>query len=200
MNAVRQLREASKSGTAMNESMRRYREVSGTYLSQSDVTFAHLAVHYLQWTAELLAKLERAAEARPAAAASVEICKGRIGAYFNAPERWPAVDRLDHPMRLLIPAYYAMRAVQWTSGHSNPPLLGLSCEEPHAVFVALLGRAACQEVSEHKNADLRILPKVVEPAGDHRPILVRKFPSDAERAAFDAARAGRAPRPVPSPP
>jgi hypothetical protein len=199
MKAITEMREAAKSGGAMNEAMRRYLAESGPYLSQRGVVFAQLALHYLQWTANLLAKLQAAAEARPAAGGAVKTCLERIDAYFETPDRWPSVDRLDHPLRSLIPAYYAMRAAQRASGSFKPPLLELSCDEPHAVLIELLGRGACQTVSEHKNADLRTLPKLVESEGDYRPLPVRSFPSASERAALDGVRNHSTPEPGPRP-
>src|SRR5262245_18916593 len=102
-------------GRELREDLLRYAKENprAPYSIQADsMLYGDLVRHYLQWCAGLLAKMEEASAARPASKAAVDHLLKRTAAYFKDSARWPSVPQLDHPLRLLAPACYAIRAVR----------------------------------------------------------------------------------------
>src|SRR4249919_1491429 len=120
MGAIETIRErCDPSAMALREALVVYKKGNRRvpYAVEADPRlYGDLLRHYLQWAAGLLAAMQEAAAARPAAQGAVDHFVTRSIAYFNDPSRWPGVASLDNPARVLIPAYYAVRAAQHVNG------------------------------------------------------------------------------------
>jgi hypothetical protein len=166
--------------------------------------YGDLIRHYLLWSADLLISMEEAASARPACKPAVDSLLESANAYFQNPVRWPGSPQITHPLRLLIPAYYTVRAVQEVNSRLRPNLLLMELEEAHEVVVDILGHAVTDKVCYHKNSDLESIPKV-EDGGGSEPRRYRAFLHAAQRKRLAKARAAKpvpptvAPSPQPAP-
>jgi hypothetical protein len=193
-------------GRELREDLLRY--VKGNprapYSIQADsMLYGDLVRHYLQWCAGLLAKMEEASAARPASQAAVRHLLDRAATYFKDTARWPSVPQLDHPLRLLVPACYAMRAAQRVNSLFELDLVAVDFTEPNEFIVEILGQGAVEQISHHKNDDFKSLARITEDAApDTKPLHHRSFLHAAQRARLAQARAAKPepPNVAPSPP
>lgn len=158
--------------------------------------YADLARYYLQWSAGLLLALEDEASARLGCRAAVECFLKLTHAYFTDPARWPKGAQLEHPLTLLMPAYYAVRAAQKLNWLAQPDLVLVDLEEAHEFVIEIVGRAAADEIAQAKNADLQVLPEISEdPATVAEPRRYAAFLRAAQRRRLATARAPKPPSP-----
>jgi hypothetical protein len=165
--------------------------------------YGDLVRHYLQWCAGLLTKMEEATAVRPASQAAVGHLLERAAAYFKDTARWPSVPHLNHPLRLLVPTCYAMRAAQRVNSLFEPDLVTVDFTEPNEFIIEMLGQATFEQISHHKNDDFKSLERVTEdPPPEAKPLHHRSFLHAAQRARLAQARAAKPepPKPAPSPP
>lgn len=189
-------------GRDMNDATRHYAEHSSEApfaIKAEPLLHGELARGALHWTADLLTAIERAAATRPAAEAVTGPFVDHVAAYFEHSARWPTVSEMEHPLRLLMPAYYAVHAVHLLDYHVLPPLLQVEYDEPIAFIEEMLGQEASTTIRQHKNADLSSMPKIVEETTPSEPLVFRSFLSAGQRERL--ARAARTPaQPVPADP
>ena len=168
--------------------------------------YTDLACHYLEWSAELLTAMETAVAARPAGKAAVDQLVKLAHAYFHDNSRWPSAARLGPPLNLIIPAYYAVRGAQEVNSWPEPELLRADFTEAHEFVVEILGQAVSDKICQHKNADLKKLPRVAEEAPPAaQPLQYQGFLHAAQRKRLAKARAPKpvapiVPLPPPAPP
>lgn len=197
MTALDQIRELlDQPGRDLNDAARYYAEHNTDVphaIKAEPVLYGELARGALRWTADLLTAIELSAATRPASAAAAGLLADRVAAYFEGSSRWPPVAHMQHPLRLLMPAYYAVCGVQLLGYHVQPPLLHVEHDEPDAFIEEVLGRGPSMTIRQHKNADLSSMPKVVEDATAYEPLAFRSFLSARQRARLAEARAA-APR------
>jgi hypothetical protein len=181
----RQLREALLNHTKGNSRT--------AYSIRADsMLYGDLVRHYLQWCAGLLTRMEEAGAARPAAQAAVGCLLEHCAAYFKDSARWPSVPHLDHPLRFLMPACYAMRAAQRVNSLFQPDLVAVDFTEPNEFAMEVLGQATVEQISHHKNADFKSLAPITEdPPADLEPLHHRSFLHAAQRARLAKARAAK---------
>ena len=179
------------------------------YSIQADsMLYGDLVRHYLQWCAALLTKMEEAAAARPAWKDAVVQLLERTAAYFKETARWPSVPHFDHPLRLLVPACYAMRAARRVNSLLEPALVAVDFTEPNEFATELLGQPVFEQISHDKNADFKTMAKITEdPPHEAEPLHYRSFLHAAQRARLAKARAAKPeppevapPPPAPTPP
>jgi hypothetical protein len=144
MSATDEIRvSCDQPGRELRDALIRYSKENARapYSIQADsMLYGDLVRHYLQWCAGLLAKMEEAAAARPAWKDAVAQLLGRSAAYFKETARRPSVPHLDHPLRLLVPACYAMRAARRVNSLLEPALVAVDFTEPNEFVTKLLGR------------------------------------------------------------
>jgi hypothetical protein len=191
-------------GRELREALIRYTKENARapYSIQADsMLYGDLVRHYLQWCAGLLAKMEEAAAARPAWQDAVAQLVECSAAYFKETARWPSVPHLDHPLRLLLPACYAMRAARRVNSLLEPALVAVDFTEPNEFVTELLGRAVFEQISHDKNADFGTMAKITEdPPHEAEPLHYRSFLHAAQRTRLSDARAARPKPPEVAPP
>jgi hypothetical protein len=212
MSATAEIRAlCDQPGRELREDLLRYVKKNGRtpYSIQADsMLYGDLLRHYLQWCAGLLAKMEEAAAARPAWKDAVAQLLERTAAYFKDTARWPSVPHLDHPLRLLVPACYAMRAARRVNSLLEPALVAVDFTEPNEFVTELLGQPVFEQISHDKNADFKTMAKITEdPPHEAEPLHYRSFLHAAQRARLAEARAAKPelpeaaqPSPPPAPP
>src|SRR5262245_47435138 len=207
MSATAEIRVlCDQPGRELREDLLRYAKGNprAPYSIQADsMLYGDLVRHYLQWCAGLLIKIEGAGAARPASAAAVAQLLERSTAYFKDTARWPSLPQLYHPLRLLVPACYAMRAARRVNSLLKPDLVAVDFTEPNEFITEILGQATVEQISHHKNDDFKSKEKITEdPPPEAKPLHYRSFLHAAQRARLAAARAAKpAPRkPAPSTP
>ena len=207
MSATAEIRAlCDQPGRELREDLLRYAKANprAPYSIQADsLLYGDLVRHYLQWCAELLAKMEDASAARPASAAAVAQLLERSAAYFKNTARWPSLPQLYHPLRLLVPACYATRAVRRVNSLFEPDLVAVDFTEPNEFITEILGQGTVEQISHHKNDDFKSLEKITEdPPPEAKPLHYRSFLHAAQRTRLAAARAARPepPKPAPSTP
>ena len=207
MSATDEIRvSCDQPGRELRDALIRYSKgnARAPYSIQADsMLYGDLVRHYLQWCAGLLAKMEEAAAARPAWKDAVAQLLGRSAAYFKETARWPSVPHLDHPLRLLVPACYAMRAARRVNSLLEPALVAVDFTEPNEFVTELLGQPIFEQISHHKNADFETMAKITEdPPHEAQPLHYRSFLHAAQRTRLTNARAAKPepPKPAPSPP
>jgi hypothetical protein len=147
--------------------------------------------------------MEEASAAHPASAAAVGHLLERSAAYFKDTARWPSLPQLYHPLRLLLPACYAMRAARRVNSLFEPDLVAVDFTEPNEFITEILGQATVEQISHHKNEDFKSLERITEdPLPEAKPLHHRSFLHAAQRARLAKARAAKPepPKPEPSPP
>ena len=213
MSATGEIRAlCDQPGRELREALIRYSKgnARAPYSIQADsMLYGDLVRHYLQWCAGLLAKMEEAAAARPTWKDAVARLLERSAAYFNDTARWPSVPHLDHPLRLLVPACYAMRAARRVNCLLEPALIAVDFTEPNEFVTELLGQPIFEQISRHKNADFGTMAEITEdPPHEAEPLHYRSFLHAAQRARLAEARVAKpkppevappAPPPVPPP-
>jgi hypothetical protein len=203
MSAIDAIRQrCDQSARELRKALLAYREgnASVPYAVEAvPALYGDLLRHYLQWAVGLPAAMQDAAALRPAAQPAVDHLVTRAIAYFADAPRWPAVASLELPARLLIPAYYTVRAAQHVNALFRPPLLSLELAEPHQFAIVLLGPKASDQVCAHKNADLAPLTRVPEDEPPEKPLHYRAFLHASNRERLAEARAAR-PKPPAAPP
>jgi len=172
------------------------------YSIQADsLLYGDLVRHYLQWCAALLTKIEEAAAARPAWKDAVLQLLERTAAYFKETARWPSVPHFDHPLRLLVPACYAVRAARRVNSLLEPALIAVDFSEPNEFVTELLGQPIFERISHDKNADFKTMAKITEdPPHEAEPLHYRSFLHAAQRARLAKARAAKPEPPEVAPP
>ena len=205
MGATAEIRAlCDQPGRELREALLRYVKANprAPYSMQADsMLYGDLVRHYLQWCAGLLAKMEEAAAARPAWKDAVAQLLERTAAYFKETARWPSVSHLDHPLRLLVPACYAMRAGRRVNSLLEPALVAVDFTEPNEFVTELLGQPIFEQISHDKNADFKTTAKIIEdPLHDAEPLHYRSFLHAAQRARLAEARAAKPEPPKISPP
>jgi hypothetical protein len=146
--------------------------------------------------------MEEAAAARPAWKDAVTQLLERTAAYFKETARWPSVPHLDYPLRLVLPACYAMRAARRVNSFLEPALVAVDFTEPNEFVTELLGQPVFEQISHDKNADFKTMAEITEdPSHEGEPLHYRSFLHAAQRARLAEARAAK-PKPpeVASPP
>jgi hypothetical protein len=203
MSAIEAIRErCDESAKALREALVEYRKrnASAPYALEADPKlYGDLLRHYLLWASGLLAAMQEAAAARPSASTAVDHFVARAIAYFNDSSRWPGVTSLEDPARLVIPAYYSVRAAQHVNRLFRPPLLSLDVAEAHEFAIELLGVEASDRICQHKNADLAPLARADEDQPPEKPLHYRAFLHAFNRERLAAARAAT-PKPPAEPP
>ena len=203
MSAIEAIRErCDESAKALREALVEYRKrnTSVPYALEADPKlYGDLLRHYLLWATGLLGAMQEAAAARPSASTAVDHFVARAIAYFNDSSRWPGVTSLEDPARLVIPAYYSVRAAQHVNRLFRPPLLSLDVAEAHEFAIELLGVEASDRICAHKNADLAPLARVDEDQPPEKPLHYRAFLHAFNRERLAAARAAT-PKPPADPP
>jgi len=213
MSATDEIRvSCDQPGRELRDALIRYSKgnARAPYSIQADsMLYGDLVRHYLQWCAGLLAKMEEAAAARPAWKDAVAQLLGRSAAYFKETARRPSVPHLDHPLRLLVPACYAMRAARRVNSLLEPALVAVDFTEPNEFVTELLGQPIFEQISHQKNADFGTMAEITEdPRHEAEPLHYRSFLHAAQRARLAKARAAKpkppevappAPPPVPPP-
>lgn len=205
MSATDEIRAScDQPGRELREALIRYSKENARapYSIQADsMLYGDLVRHYLQWCAGLLAKMEEAAAARPAWKDAVAQLLERTAAYFKETARWPLVPHLDHPLRLLVPACYAMRAARRVNSLLEPALVAVDFTEPNEFVTELLGQPIFEQISHDKNADFKTMAKITEdPPHEAEPLHYRSFLHAAQRARLAEARAAKPEPPKISPP
>lgn len=207
MGATAEIRAlCDQPGRELREGLLRY--VKGNprapYSIQADsMLYGDLVRHCLQWCAGLLTRMEEASAARPASQAAVGCLLERCVAYFKNTPRWPSVAHLDQPLRLLVPACYAMRAAQRVNSLFEPDLVAVDFTEPNELVIEILGQTTFEQISHHKNDDFKSLARITEEtAPEPKPLHHRSFLHAAQRARLAQARAAKPepPKVAPSPP
>lgn len=196
MSATGEIRAlCDQPGRELREALIRYSKgnARAPYSIQADsMLYGDLVRHYLQWCAGLLAKMEEAATARLAWKDAVAQLLGRSAAYFKETARWPPVPHLDHPLRLLVPACYAMRAARRVNSLLEPALVAVDFTEPNEFFTELLGQPIFEQISHHKNADFETMAGITEdPPHEAEPLHYRFFLHATHRARLAKARAAK---------
>jgi hypothetical protein len=207
MSATGEIRTlCDQPGRELREALIRYSKENARapYSIQADsMLYGDLLRHYLQWCAGLLATMEEAAAARPAWKDAVAQLVERTAGYFKETSRWPSVPHLDHPLRLLLPACYAMRAARRVNSLIEPALVAVDFTEPNEFVSEILGQPVFEQISHHKNHDFKSLETITEdPPTQAEPLHYRSFLHATQRARLAAARAAR-PKPpevAPQPP
>lgn len=213
MSATGEIRAlCDQPGRELREALIRYSKgnARAPYSIQADsMLYGDLVRHYLQWCAGLLAKMEEASAARPTWKDAVAQLLGRSAAYFKDTARWPSVPHLDHPLQLLVPACYAMRAARRVNSLLEPALVAVDFTEPNEFVTELLGQPIFEQISHHKNADFGTMAEITEdPPHEAEPLHYRSFLHAAQRARLAEARVAKpkppevappAPPPVPPP-
>jgi hypothetical protein len=205
MSATGEIRTlCDQPGRELREALIRYSKGNARvpYSIQADpMLYGDLLRHYLQWCAGLLAKMEEAATARPAWRDSVAQLLERTAAYFKETERWPSVPHLEHPLRLVVPACYAMRAARRVNSLAEPALVAVDFTEPNEFATEILGQPVFEQISHHKNADFETMAKITEdPPHEAEPLHYRSFLHAAQRTRLAAARAAKPKLPEVAPP
>ena len=205
MSATGEIRAlCDQPGRELREALIRYSKgnARAPYSIQADpMLYGDLLRHYLQWCAGLLAKLEEAAAARTAWKDAVTQLLERTVAYFKETKRWPAVPHLDYPLRLLLPACYAMRATRRVNALLEPALVAVDFTEPNEFVVELLGHPVFEQISHDKNADFKTMANITEePPHEAEPLNYRSFLHSAQRARLAEARAAKPKPPEVAPP
>ena len=161
-------------------------------IQADSMLYGELVRHYLQWCPGLLAMMEQAAAERPASQAAMEHLLECAAAYFKETARWPSVPHLDDPLRLLVPACYATRAAQRVNSLLQPSLVAVDFTEPNEFVTEILGQAAFEQISQHKNADFESLARITEdPPPEAKPLQLRSFLHAGQRAQLAEARAAK---------
>ena len=204
MSATDEIRvSCDQPGRELREALIRYSKgnARAPYSIQADsMLYGDLVRHYLQWCAGLLAKMEEAAAARPAWKDAVAQLLGRSAAYFKETARWPPVPHLDHPLRLLVPACYAMRAARRVNSLLEPALVAVDFTEPNEFITEILGQGIVEQISHHKNEDFKSLERITEdPPPEAKPLHHRSFLHVAQRARLADAHAAKPEPPQPAP-
>jgi hypothetical protein len=207
MSATTEIRAlCDQPGRELREDLLRYAKGNprAPYSIQADsMLYGDLVRHYLQWCAGLLIKMEEAGAARPASAAAVAHLLERSAAYFKDTARWPSLPQLYLPLRLLVPACYAIRAARRVNSLFEPDLVAVDFTEPNEFITEILGQATVEQISHHKNDDFKSLERITEdPLPEAKPLHHRSFLHAAQRARLAAARAAKPepPKPAPAPP
>jgi hypothetical protein len=207
MSATDEIRAlCDQPGRELRENLLRYAKANprAPYSIQADsMLYGDLVRHYLQWCAGLLAKMEEASAARPASAAAVAQLLERSAAYFKDTARWPSLPQLYLPLRLLVPACYAMRAARRVNSLFEPDLVTVDFTEPNEFITEILGQGTVEQISHHKNDDFKSLERITEdPPPEAKPLHYRSFLHAAQRDQLVAARAAKPepPKPAPLPP
>ena len=196
MSATDEIRAlCDQPGRELREALIRYSKgnAGAPYSIQADsMLYGGLLRHYLQWCAGLLAKMEEASAARPAWKDAVTQLLERTAAYFKQTARWPSVPHLDHPLRLVLPACYAMRAARRVNSLLEPALVEVDFTEPNEFVTELLGQSIFEQISHDKNADFKTMAKITEdPSREAEPLQYRSFLHAAQRARLAKARAAK---------
>lgn len=205
MSAMGEIRAlCDQPGRELREALIRYSKgnARAPYSIQADsMLYGDLLRHYLQWCAGLLAKMEEAAASRAAWKDVVAQLVERTAAYFKDTARWPSVPHLDHPLRLLIPACYAMRAARRVNSLAEPALVAVDLTEPNEFATEILGQPVFEQISHQKNADFETMAKITEdPPHQAEPLHYRSFLHAAQRARLAEARAAKPKPPEVAPP
>jgi hypothetical protein len=207
MSATAEIRAlCDQPGRELREALIRYSKgnARAPYAIQADrMLYGDLVRHYLQWCAGLLTKMEEAAAARPAWKDAVTQLLECSAAYFKDTARWPSVPHLDHPLRLLLPACYAMRAARRVNSLTEPALVAVDFTEPNEFVTEVLGRVTSEQISQQKNDDFKSLERITEdPPSEPKPLHHRSFLHEWPRAQLAKARAAKPepPKVVPPPP
>jgi hypothetical protein len=205
MSATGEIRTlCDQPGRELREALIRYSKgnARAPYSIQADsMLYGDLVRHYLQWCTGLLAKMEEAAAARPAWKDAVAQLLERTAVYFKETARWPAVPHLDHPLRLLVPACYAMCAARRVNSLLEPGLIAVDFTEPNEFVTELLGQPIFEQISHDKNADFKAMAKITEdPPHEAEPLHYRSFLHPAQRARLAEARAAKPKPPEVAPP
>jgi hypothetical protein len=207
MSAMAEIRAlCDQPGRELREDLLRYTKGNSRapYSIQADsMLYGDLVRHYLQWCAGLLIKMEEASAARPASATAVAHLLERSAAYFKDSARWPSPPQLYLPLRLIVPACYAMRAARCVNSLFEPHLVAVDFTEPNEFIMEILGQGTVEQISHHKNEDFKSLEKITEdPPPEAKPLHYRSFLHAAQRARLAAARAAKPepPKPAPSAP
>lgn len=205
MSATGEIRTlCDQPGRELREALIRYSKgnARAPYSIQADsMLYGDLVRHYLQWCAGLLAKMEEAAATRPAWKDPVAQLLDRSAAYFKDTARWPAAPHLDHPLRLLLPACYAMRAAKRVNALLEPALVAVDFTEPNEFVTELLGQSIFEQISHHKNADFGTMAEITEdPPHEAEPLHYRSFLHAAQRVRLAEARVAKPKPPEVAPP
>lgn len=207
MSATAEIRAlCDQPGRELREDLLRYAKQNprAPYSIQADpMLYGDLVRHYLQWCAGLLTKIEEASAARPASQAAVKHLLERAAVYFKDAARWPSVPHLEYPLRLLMPACYAMRAARRMNSLFEPELVAVDFTEPNDFITEILGQGTVEQISHHKNEDFKSLERITEdPPPEAKPLHHRSFLHAAQRARLAEARAAKPepPKPAPLPP
>ncbi|MFL6500984.1 MAG: hypothetical protein ACJ8LL_09785 [Candidatus Udaeobacter sp.] len=191
-------------GRELREALDRYSKGNARtpYSIQADsMLYGDLVRHYLQWCAGLLAKMDDAAAARPAWKEAVAQLLERSIAYFKDTARWPSVPHLEYPLRLLVPACYAMRAAGRVNSLTEPALVAVDFTEPNEFAIEILGQPVFEQISHHKNADFETIAKITEdPPHEAEPLHYRSFLHAAQRCRLAEARDAKPKPPQVAPP
>jgi hypothetical protein len=205
MSATAEIRAlCDQPGRELREALIRYSKgnARAPYSIQADsMLYGDLVRHYLQWCAGLLARIEEAVAARPAWKDAVAQLLERSAAYFKVTARWPAAPHLEHPLRLLVPACYAMRAARRVNSLVEPALVAVDFSEPNEFVTELLGQSVFEQISHHKNADFGTMAEITEdPPHEAEPLHYRSFLHAAQRARLAEARVVKPKPPEVAPP
>jgi len=205
MSATGEIRAlCDQPGRELTEALIRYSKgnARASYSIQADsMLYGNLVRHYLQWCAGLLSEMEKAAAARPAWKDAVAQLLEGTAAYFKETARWPSVPHLDHPLRLLVPACYAMRAARRVNFLLEPALVAVDFTEPNEFVTELVGQPIFEQISYDKNADFKTMAKITEdPPHEAEPLHYRSFLHAAQRARLAEARAAKPKPPKAAPP
>jgi hypothetical protein len=182
-------------GRAVNDAARDYGRNSEApdAIRAEPVLYGQLARAALLWTGELFKAIRESAGARPAVQPALAVLTGRVISYFEASSRWPTVDHLRDPLRLLIPAYHAVLGMQLLGRQVRPRPLLVEFAEPIGFFEEVLGEEASATIRRHAEHDFRSMPQVVEEGtGALEQPVFRAFLSAGRRRRLTEARTGTA--------
>ena len=128
-------------------------------------------------------------------------CWNALLLYFKETARWPPVPHLDHPLRLLVPACYAMCAARRVNSLLEPALVAVDFTEPNEFVTELLGQPIFEQISHDKNADFKTMATITEdPPHEAEPLHYRSFLHAAQRARLAKARSAKPKPPEVAPP
>lgn len=190
-----------RSARDLRHALIEYRKRSGDvpYAVEADLLlYGNLLRHYLQWSTGILPAMREAVAKHPIATGPVNLLIDRVVAYFADESRWPQIAGLEHPARLLIPAYYTVRAAQHVNAAFNPHLLTLDLIEAHEFAIELLGKSTSDVICAHKNADMNSVGRVEQDSVPRKSVHYRSFLHSGNRDSLKAARAAKPKPPDPS--
>jgi hypothetical protein len=157
--------------------------------------YAHLTKAYVLWTLDRLSALKAISDHDQALEPAAARLLGLVCTYFHQPDIWPRVDEgFDDPLRLVIPACYALRVLRAADGLSIRILTAADLGDAGAFAHEVFGRAADQVKRKAAKDAVPLAAHALKPseAAESTQVETAAFLDDPWRTRLEAAReAGR---------